>query len=97
MKATHPINYFPGIMGTIVRIAQPVNYSYIHPCLNVHHTMLIHRDPIKMHQFCLGLYFTNCSIKMKNYFTMTIGRVLSLISEILSKIGRGVLEKTRIL
>ena len=57
----------------------------------------LHRDPIKMHPFCLGLYFRNWSIKMKNYFTMTISRVLSLISEILSKIRQGILKKTRIL
>ena len=28
----------------------------------------IHRDPIKMHPFCLGLYFRNKLIKMNNYF-----------------------------
>ena len=57
----------------------------------------IHRDPIKMHPFCLGLYFKNQSIKMKNYFVITITSVLSFIGETLSKIRRGVLEKSRIL
>ena len=34
---------------------------------------------------------------MKNYFITTIDRALSFIGEILSEIGRGFLEKTRIL
>ena len=34
---------------------------------------------------------------MKNYFIITNSRVLSFIGEILSKIRRGVLEKSRIL
>ena len=60
-------------------------------------TLELHRDPIKMHPFCLGLYFRNWSIKMKNYFIITISRVLSFIGKILSKIRWGVLEKSRIL
>ena len=57
----------------------------------------IHRDPIKMHQFCLELYFTNQLIKMKNCFKITVSRVSSFIGEILSKICRGILEKIKIL
>ena len=34
---------------------------------------------------------------MKNYFITTISRVLSFIGEVLSKIRRGVIEKSRIL
>ena len=29
---------------------------------------LLQRDPIKMHQFCLGLYFRNQFVKMKKLF-----------------------------
>ena len=50
-----------------------------------------------MHPFCLGLYFRNQLLKMKNYFLITISRVSAFIGEILSKICRGVLEKSRIL
>ena len=53
----------------------------------------VHRDPIKMHPFCLGLYFRNWFIKMKNYFITTISKVLSFISEILSKICQAVMRK----
>ena len=56
--------------------------------------ILIHRDPIKMHPFCLGLYFTNWSIKMKFYLIITINRVLSFIGETLIRLG--VLEKSRV-
>ena len=35
----------------------------------------IHRDPIKMHLLCLGLYFRNLRIKLKNYLIITISRV----------------------
>ena len=37
------------------------------------------------------------SIRMKNYFIITINKVLFFIGEILSKIHRGILEKCRIL
>ena len=57
----------------------------------------IHRDPIKMHPFCLGLYFKKWLIKMKNHFIITISRVLSFMGEILSKIRLFVLGKSRIL
>ena len=61
------------------------------------YTIHLHRDHLKMHPFCLGLYFKNWWIKMKNYFIITIRRVLSILGLILSKIRLGVLEKSRIL
>ena len=59
--------------------------------------LVLHRDPIKMHPFSSGLYFRNYLIEMKKYFIITISGVLSFICEILSKIRRGVLQKSRIL
>ena len=38
MKAAHPVNYFPGFLGKyrpLLRIAHPVNYSYLPPWSNV--------------------------------------------------------------
>ena len=32
LKAAYLVNYFPGFLGKILRIAHPVNYSYLPPC-----------------------------------------------------------------
>ena len=34
-KAAHPVNYFPDFWAKILRIAHPVNYSYLPPCLKL--------------------------------------------------------------
>ena len=82
---------------TGVHSFRPIFQIKLHNFPKTLQVRIVHRDPIKMHPFCLGLYFRNQSIKMKNYFIISSSRVLSFIGEILSKIRRRVLEKSRIL
>ena len=92
---------FDMVISTVASITIFVKKKKKKKPLNLRAVLLlghtIHRDPIKMHPFCLGLYFRNRLSKMKYYFIIIIGRVLSFIGEIPRKICRGVLEKSRIL
>ena len=44
LKTAHPVNYFPGFWGRILRIARPVNYSYLPPCKHQQHKYKYNHD-----------------------------------------------------